>query len=292
VDYPKNYIELTKKFATQEACLDYLASIRWPEGFTCLRCEGKEFWRSNRFFWICNECEFQTSVLAGTLFQDTKVPLELWFQMIWWFMGQKNGTSALSLQDNFGIGSYRTAWMMLRKLRTTMVLAGRSPLSGKVEVDEGFLGGVNNKEIIMVAAEVRGAATGRIRMRHISARTSEQIQKFILDFIEPGSTIISDEYNGYVKIVEKGYAHEPQRKPYYWEVVDRDDDRLQPRVHRAIALLKRWYYGTYHGRIEKENLPPYLDEFVFRFNRRTSESRGLVFYRLVEAAIKSPPIKF
>ncbi len=291
MEYPKDYRELTKKYGDQRSCLDYLASIRWPDGFACSSCGSKDFWRSNRNFWICNNCEFQTSVLAGTLFQDTKLPINLWLQLIWWFVGQKTGTSALSLQQNFGIGSYRTAWKLLRKLRTTMVLAGRSPLTGTVEVDEAFLGGVNNKEIIMIAAEVRGAATGRIRMQHIPARTSENIHKFIMDFVEPGSTIVSDEYKGYVKIVEKGYSLEAQKKPYYWEKVHGDDDRLLPRVHRAISLMKRWYYGTYHGRIEKENLQTYLDEFVFRFNRRNSGSRGLDFYRLLQAAINSPPIE-
>ena len=183
-----------------------------------------------------------------------------------------------------------------------MVLAGRTPLSGNVEVDEGFLGGANNKKIVMVAAEIRGKATGRVRMCHIHSRTSQEIQKFILDTIEPESTILSDQYKGYVTIVEKGYAHVAQKKPYSWEHAsgndDRllphvhhasgNDDRLLPHVHRTIALLKRWYYGTYHGRIDPANLQSYLDEFVFRFNRRTSRSRGLIFHRLLEAAVKAP----
>ncbi len=169
-----------------------------------------------------------------------------------------------------------------------MVITGGSVLSGKVEVDEAFIGGENNKEILIVAAEIRGKATGRIRMRHVESRTSEEIQKFIMDSIEPGATIISDQYNGYVKIVEKGYAHEPQQKPYSWENASGDDDRLMPRVHRAISLVKRWYYGTYHGRIEAKNLQTYLNEFVFRFNRRTSGSRGLLFFRLIDAGLKSP----
>jgi len=169
-----------------------------------------------------------------------------------------------------------------------MVLAGRTPLSGNVEVDEGFLGGANNKKIVMVAAEIRGKATGRVRMGHIHSRTSQEIQKFILDTIEPESTILSDQYKGYVTIVEKGYAHVAQKKPYSWEHASGNDDRLLPRVHRTIALLKRWYYGTYHGRIDPANLQSYLDEFVFRFNRRTSRSRGLIFHRLLEAAVKAP----
>ena len=290
MEYPKNYPELTKKFTDQQSCLDYLAFVGWPDGFICDKCSGTNFWRSKRLYWICSNCEFQTSVLAGTIFQDTKLPMNLWFQLIWWFMGQRSGASALSLQGNFGIGSYRTAWKILKKLRSTMAIVGREKLSGRVEVDEGFLGGVNNKEIVMIAAEVRGSATGRIRLRHVQKRTSENIHKFIADFIEPGSTIISDKYNGDVKIVEKGYLLEAQKKPYSWEEANRDDDRLQPRVHRAISNLKRWYYGTYHGKINKENLQTYLDEFVFRFNRRKSGSRGLLFHRVIQAAIKSDPV--
>jgi hypothetical protein len=200
-------------------------------------------------------------------------------------MGQKSGASALSLQRNFGIGSYRTALTQLQKLRACMVLSKRQPLSGEVEVDEGFLGGVHNKEIIVIAAEIRGKGTGRIRLRHIKAKSGGEIHGFITSEIESGSKILSDRSKSYPAIIKKGYEHAPQRKAYFWEELDRDHDRLLPRVHRVISLLKRWYYGTYHGRIEPENLQSYLDEFVFRFNRRTSGSRGLVFHRLMEAAV-------
>jgi transposase-like protein len=209
--------------------------------------------------------------------------------MMWWFMGQKSGASALSLQRNFGIGSYRTAWTILQKLRSCMVRRELSQLTGDVEVDEIFVGGVNNKEPIAVAAEVRGLGTGRIRLRHIEGRTASQIQNFITESIAPGSKIISDRHKSYVTIVEKGYAHDPKRKAYFWENLDRDDDRLLPRVHRVASLVKRWYYGTYHGRVDKDSLQHYLDEFVFRFNRRTSGSRGLVFHRLIQVALMPNP---
>jgi hypothetical protein len=228
-------------------------------------------------------------VLAGTLFQDTKLPLSLWFQMIWWFVGPKNGASALALMQNFGIGSYRTSWELLGKLRSCTVLPLRQALSGTVEVDEAFLGGKNNKEIIAIAAEKRGKATGRIRLKHIKNRSGSEIQGFINDTITPGATIISDRHKSYPAIVKQGYQHEPQKKPYSWEEVDGDDERLLPRVHRAVSLLKRWYYGTYQGRVDKGGLQSYLDEFVFRFNRRTSRSRGLLFHRMIEAAVNSMP---
>ena len=166
-----------------------------------------------------------------------------------------------------------------------MEQTNRQPLSGAVEVDEAYLGGVNNKEIIGIAAEIRGTATGRIRIKHLQSKSGEEIHGFITKFIETGSTIVSDRNSTYRSIMEKGYLHDPQKKPYTWELTDGDDERLLPRVHRVAALLKRWYFGTYHGRVDKNRLQAYLDEFVFRFNRRTSGSRGLVFHRLVEAAI-------
>jgi len=289
VEYPRNYQDLVKQYSDEGACYEYVASIRWQDGFVCRDCGHDSYWKSKRHQWICQSCRCQNRVLAGTLLQDSKLPLNLWFQMIWWFVGPKNGASALSLMQNFGIGSYRTSWKLLKKLRSCTVLPLRDPLSGDVEVDEGFLGGKNNKEIIGIAAERRGRATGRIRLKHIENRSSKEIQGFIIDMISKGSTIISDRHKSYSTIVEKGYGHSPQKKPYCWEEVDGDDERLLPRVHRTVSLLKRWYYGTYQGRIDKRSLQLYLDEFVFRFNRRTAGSRGLLFRRMLEAAIFAPP---
>lgn len=277
MEYPKDYRDLIKRFGTQEACIDYIASIRWKDGFTCSSCGGLDFWRLKRLSWTCSKCETESRVLAGTLFQDTKLPLTLWFQMIWWFMGQKNGANALSLQQNFGIGSYRTSWSTLKKLRLCTVLPTRSQLTGDVEVDQAFLGGVNGKEIILIAAEKRGAGSGRIRLKHAKSETAKEVQGFILDVVELGSNIISDRHKSYPTIVEKGYTREAMKKPYSWENVDGDDDRLLPRVGRVAAHMKRWYLGTYHGGMKITEVQPYLDEFVFRYNRRTSKSRGLVF---------------
>lgn len=287
MEYPKNYRELVEK--TEDDCFEYLSSIRWEGGFACAVCKGTTFWKTKQRQWVCTKCRTRARVLAGTLFQDTKLSLRLWFQMIWWFMGPRNGASALALQQNFGIGSYRTAGKILAKLRACAALPTRSKLTGVVEVDEAFMGGLNNKEIIGIAAEKRGSATGRIRLKHLKSREASEIQGFITEVVELGSTIVSDRHKSYPSIIKKGYDHDPQKKPYSWEEVDGDNERLLPRVHRVASLLKRWYYGTYHGRVQKQNLQHYLDEFVFRFNRRTSGSRGLVFHRMVEAAVRSKP---
>ena len=290
MDYPKDYRALIKNFGSQESCVDYIASIRWKDGFICFACGSGDFWRLKRLSWTCSKCETESRVLAGTLFQDTKLPLNLWFQMIWWFMGQKNGANALSLQQNFGIGSYRTSWSTLKKLRMCTVLPTRSQLTGDVEVDQAFLGGVNGKEIILIAVEKRGSGSGRIRLKHAKSETAKEIQGFILDVVELGSNIISDRHKSYPTIVKKGYTSEAMKKPYSWEDVDGDDDRLLPRVGRVAAHMKRWYLGTYHGGMKITEVQPYLDEFVFRYNRRTSRSRGLVFHRMVEAAVQSKPV--
>ena len=289
MEYPNDYRDLIRRFGAQEACVDYIASIRWKDGFICSACNCKEFWRLKRLSWVCAKCEIESRVLAGTLFQDTKLPLNLWFQMIWWFMGPKNGANALSLQQNFGIGSYRTSWKILAKLRSCTVLPSRTQLKGDVEVDQAFLGGVNGKEIILIAAEKRGSASGRIRLKHAKTEKADEIQGFIIDAIELGSNIISDRHKSYHTIVEKGYSREAMKKPYSWENVDGDDDRLLPRIGRVAAHMKRWYLGTYHGGMKIKEVQPYLDEFVFRYNRRTSKSRGLVFHRMVESAVNSKP---
>ena len=289
MQYPKDYRDLVKRFGTQDACVDYVTSIRWSEGFVCSNCNNIKFWKSKELLLKCTTCRKAVRVLAGTLFQDTKLPLNLWFQMIWWFMGQRNGASALSLQQNFGIGSYRTSWTILKKLRLCSVLPARSQLTGDVEVDQAFLGGVNGKEIILIAAEKRGAKTGRIRLRHAKNETAKEIQGFILDVVELGSNIISDRHKSYPTIVEKGYTREAMKKPYSWENTDGDDDRLLPRVGRVAAHMKRWYLGTYHGGMKITKVQPYLDEFVFRYNRRTSKSRGLIFHRMIEASVRSKP---
>ena len=178
MEYPKNYRELVKHFSTEDACFDYLFTVRWIDGFECPNCGEKKFWKSSQRQYICAVCRTKTRVLAGTLFQDTKLPLSLWFQMIWWFVGPKNGASALALMQNFGIGSYRTSWKLLTKLRSCAVFPLREPLSGEIEVDEAFLGEKKNKEIIVVAAEKRGKTTGRIRLKHIKSRKRAEIQGF------------------------------------------------------------------------------------------------------------------
>jgi transposase-like protein len=241
--------------------------------------------------WLCGSCRYQASVTAGTIFQDSHLPLTTWFRALWYVTTQKSGVSALGLQRVLGLGSYKTAWAMLHKLRRAMVRPGRDRLRGTVEVDEAYWGAeeagvigrlTEAKALLLVAAEADGAGIGRIRLRRLPALTRGQIHQFLAAAVEPGSIVRTDGLNVYKEL--PGYRHERQ--------VQRDQppgDHLLPRVHRVVSLLKRWLLGTHQGAIGHEHLDYYLDEFTFRFNRRTSASRGKLFYRLAQQAVQVPP---
>lgn len=296
-DYPRTLAEFEQRFSTEASCRDYLYRLRWPDGFRCPRCGHMKFWPVGVVLFQCAACDYKASVTAGTIFQDTRKPLTLWFRAIWWVTTQKTGASAVGLQHVLGLGSYRTAWTWLHKLRRAMVRPGRECLSGRVEVDETYLGGleeglrgrkVEQKSLIVVAAEEDGAKIGRIRMRRVESASAVDLQGFIQDVIEPGGNIHTDGWEGYTGLEKKGYVHRVT-------VIGKDKKRaseLLPRVHRVVSLLKRWLLGTHQGAVSHEHLDYYLDEFTFRFNRRTSRHRGKLFYRLLQQAVAIEPVPY
>jgi transposase-like protein len=238
---------------------------------------------------LCRHCRYQASVTAGTIFQDTHLPLSLWFRAMWQVTSHKNGISALGLQRVLGLGSYKTAWLLLHKLRRAMVHPGRDPLRGVVEVDETFWGTENKgiggrfqeaKSLIIVAAEEDGNGIRRIRLRPIADATRKSLHGFIHEVIEPGSTVRTDGLRAYAQL--EGYVHIRQ-------IPKSSQDAVLLRVHRVISLLKRWLMGTHQGAINRRYLEDYLNEFTFRFNRRKSASRGKLFYRLVQYATQIQP---
>ena len=183
-DYPRTLEEFEGRFATEQACREYLMQLRWPQGFVCPRCGGRRARPSRRGLLRCGQCDYQASVTAGTIFQDTRLPLRTWFRTMWWVTSQKNGVSALGLQSILGLGSYRTAWALLHKLRRAMVRPGRERLSGRVEVDETYVGGAEEglrgrqtqkKALVAIAAEEDGAGIGRIRMKRIRGASKQQL---------------------------------------------------------------------------------------------------------------------
>lgn len=297
-DFPKTILELEQRFAREEQCREYMAALRWPEGFCCPICAGKKAWAAQRGRWVCAICHHQATVTAGTIFQDTRLPLRLWCRAIWHVTSQKNGASALGLQRVLGLGSYQTAWTVLHKLRRAMVRPGRDKLSGRIEVDETQVGGVTpgqkgrgipSKALVMIAAEEDGVGIGRIRMARVPDGSAEHLHSFIQETIAQGSCLHTDGWKPYQGIAQLGYQQEVsklkgQRKSAATE--------LLPRVHRVAALLKRWLLGTHQGGISLDHLDYYLDEFTFRFNRRRSASRGKLFYRLMQQALQVPPAPY
>jgi transposase-like protein len=295
-EYPTSLAEFERQFATEEACREYLLRLRWPEGFICPRCRGGHHWITKRGLLVCSACEYQMSALAGTIFQGTHKPLGTWFRAMWYVTAQKTGASALGLQRILGLGSYRTAWAWLHKLRRAMVRPGRDRLSGRIEVDETYLGGkeegrsgreLGKKVLIAIAAQEDGAKIGRIRLRRILDASAKSLHPFVLEAIGPGSVVHTDGWSGYAGLAKKGYVHEvtPQGR---LDVPGAEEDLL-PRAHRVVSLVKRWLMGTHHGAIHPDHLDYYLDEFTFRFNRRTSRYRGKLFYRLAQQAVQIEP---
>lgn len=243
---------------------------------------------------LCKSCRHQASTTAGTIFQDSHLPLTTWFRAIWHVTSQKSGVSALGLQRVLGLGSYKTAWAMLHKLRRAMVRPGRERLQGAVEVDETYWGGeevgvigrlTHKKALIVVGAEEDGSGIGRIRLSRIPNFSKRSLHGFIQQAIEPGSTVRTDGLNAYRGL--KGYIHDRQIQRRQSE-----GEHLLPRVHRVVSLLKRWLLGTHQGAIGFSHLDYYLDEFTFRFNRRKSASRGKLFFRLIQHAVQIEPVIF
>lgn len=246
--------------------------------------------------WQCAACGRQTSVTAGTIFQDTRLPLTTWFRAMWWVTSQKTGVSALGVQQILGLGSYQTAWAWLHKLRRAMVRPGRDRLAGCVEVDETYVGGrggprgrsTGKKALIVIAAEEVGRGIGRIRMRRIPDASAGSLQAFVQDTITPGTLVHTDGWHGYDRLNAHGYPHRVTLLRGEHELAS----VLLPRVHRVVALLTRWLLGTHQGAVSAAHLDDYLDEFTFRFNRRTSRHRGTLFFRLVEQAVAVEPIPY
>jgi len=292
-DYPKTLLEFEKRFATEEACLEYLFQLRWPQGFRCPQCGHDKAWSTKRSLFHCTRCGFQASATAGTIFQDTKKPLRLWFRAIWHLTNQKYGANALGLQRILGLGSYHTAWMWMHKLRRAMVRPGRERLCDRVQADEIYIGGEKpgkrgrgaaGKALVVIMVELKENKIGRIRLRRVPDASGSSLEGAIRESVEPESIVETDAWGGYGQLSKFGYVHDIVRKD---AAVGKN---LLPKANRVAALLKRWLLGTYQGRIEHSHLDYYLDEYTFRFNRRTSYFRGKLFYRLVQQAVAIGPV--
>jgi len=301
-DYPRSVGELLAWFATDADCRDYLAWLRWPGGFVCDECGHAGGWQVADGRWKCARCSHRTSVTAGTIFDRTRTPLTVWFQAVWSFATAKDGISALGLQRTLEIGSYQTAWAMLHRLRSVLVRPGRELLAGRVEVDETYIGGdepglaggraKGKKALVAVAVEIKNPkGFGRCRMRVIPDATAATLHQFVTGTITAGATVITDGWSGYLGIDKAGYVHD-RRSQRAAKALGEDPGKLLPGVHRVASLAKRWLASTHQGAVDTEHLAGYLNEFCFRFNRRTSRSRGLVFLRVLQLAVGHDPVRY
>lgn len=288
--YPKSLPEFEERFGSQEDCLRYLARLRWPNGFVCPQCSSNDAWLTARGLWHCRTCNRQTSITAGTVLHGVRSPLTIWFRAMWHITSQKYGANALGLKRTLGLGSYQTAWEWLHKLRRAMVRPGRDRLSGIVQADEIYIGGkkkpgkrgrgAEGKVAVGIAVEDKDLeGIGRIRLATLPDVTSISLEAFIENSVAPGSTVVTDGWKSYDGLSTKGYRH---------EICEDPKELALP--HLVASLLKRWLLGTYQGAVRQGCLPYYLDEFTFRFNRRTSASRGKLFFRLVQHLLDVDPV--
>lgn len=295
-DYPNTYREFVEMFPDNSACVAYLMRLRWPEGFICPACKTCSTpWNESRGRIACPACRHQTSMTAGTIFDKTRTALTTWFEAAWHVTTAKNGMSAKTLERTLGV-SYRVAWTMLQRFRVTMVNVERKPLLGEVEVDETLIGGVQqggkcgrgvSKSVVVIAVEIKQPkGFGRVRMRHVPDASGASLLPFIRDVVATNAVVLTDGWGGYNGLPKHGYT----RKATVLASSGDPAHVSMPGVHRVASLLKRWILGTHQGAIVPAHLQSYLEEFTFRFNRRTSKSRGLVFRRLLEHAVVTKPV--
>lgn len=302
---PTTLIQFARRFPTDDACLEFLAHVRWSNGFVCPACGGRNAWFiASRRLWEC-ECSRQTSVTAGTVLHKTRTPLTTWFYAAYLMTALTPGISALQLQKQLGIKRYETAFQILHKLRSALVAPNREKLSGTVEVDEFYLGGpeegrpgrgFETKCLVVMGVEVvdwtaadpyapddpdRGIAkhrAGRVRINIIPDAKASTLETWIQENVELASTILTDGWVGYKGISRIGYKHRQviQRR------MGQPTGEFLPMVHLVISNLKRTLLGTYKSGWQPKHLSAYLNEYAFRFNRRFW--RGPMFMRALGLA--------
>jgi len=293
-DYPRNWDEFAAFFPDEAACLSYLERLSWPDGFVCARCGRTGApWRGSRRRLVCRSCGHGSTVTAGTLFQGTRTPLPVWFAAAWHVSTADEGISARRLQRELELGSYETAWAMLHRLRRAMVRSGRPRLEGVVEVGRTFLPAGPDRTVIAIAVEDRGQDPGRIRMQPLASAGDADLMRFVAWAVEPGTTVVPDRLRNPAALARLGCR--PASTP---GAVAAGTVGAVARVGEAprfahLGLVERrladWLLRTHQGSTARDLLDWYLDEFTFRFNRRSARYRGLLFYRLLEEALVTPP---
>ena len=302
-DLPEDMPSFVSRFGTDEQCREYLFKARWPNGFRCAACGHDDAYAlRTKIVYECVACRKQHSLLAGTIFEQTKTGLAKWFLAIYLVTSSKGGIAATELQRQLGFGSYQTAWTWLHKLRKAMVRPDRQPLAERVEADETYVGGPRpgkrgrgaaGKALVGGAVEAgrgeaRGRRLGRLRLAPLADASAASLEAFLAAHVAKPATVTTDGWRGYLGLPAKGYDHEPVSLSASW-----GDAALRlPGIHLVFSLAKRWLLGTHHGAVSEKHLPAYLDEYVFRFNRRTATLVSHGFARLIEQAVKTRPTTY
>src|SRR5437764_629072 len=302
-DLPEDMPSFLARFGTDERCREYLFEARWPEGFRCAACGHDDACTlKTKIVYERVACRKRHSLLAGTIFEQTKTGLAKWFLAIHLVTSGKGGIAATELERRLGLGSYQTAWTWLHKLRKAMVRPGREPLAGRVEADETYVGGPRpgergrgaaGKALVGGAVEVgrgeaRGRRLGRLRLAPLADASAASLDAFLAAHVAKPATVTTDGWRGYLGLPAAGHDHEPINLGATW-----GDAALRlPGIHLVFSLVKRWLLGTHHGAVGEKHLPAYLDEYVFRFNRRTATLVSHGFARLIEQAVKTRPTTY
>lgn len=292
--YPNSYADLRIWFDEEWKCLDYLDWLRWPNGFQCPSCCHQRGWRAADQRWRCAGCGKRVSALAGTIFHGTRTPLFVWFSAAWLLVNSKAGLSATQLHRDMDIGSLQTAWAMLHRYRSVMAQPGRNRLCGNVEVDVSYLGGSVpgrgslGRVLFAVAVEVDAAGLGRTRVAVIPNAGTAHLAAFLVDSVEPGSRVVTHDWSAYPAAVRTRYV-QGQRAAM---VPGSPTRQVLPAVRRVIFQANHWLMGPRQGAVSAEHLPAYVDEWMFRFNRRHSDSRGQLFHTLLGYAVLGRPVTY
>src|SRR6478609_8778739 len=300
---PEDMPSFLARFGTDEQCREYLFKARWPDGLRCAACGHDDAYTlRTKIVYECVACRKQHSLLAGTIFEQTKTGLSRWFLAIYLVTSSKGGIAATELRRQLGFGSYGTAWSWLHKIRKAVVRPDRQPLAGRVEADESYVGGPRpgkrgrgaaGKTLVGGAVEAgrgeaRGRRLGRLRLAVLPDASAASLEGFLAANVAEPATVATAGWRGYLGLPAEGYDHEPINLGATW-----GDAALRlPGIHLVFSLVKRWLLGTHHGAVSEKHLPAYLDEYVFRFNRRTATLVSHGFARLIEQAVKTRPATY
>lgn len=301
IEIPTNLLEFSQQFHAEQACFDFLVKLRWSEKFECDKCGEKHGHplKTRRIIECANKsCCYQASVTAGTVMHRSKQELRTWFWGAYLVSTLTPGVSAVQFQRQLGLSRYETAYNMLHKLRSSLVAPDRELLLKEVEIDESYIGSEeesrpgrgSEKKILVVCAvelirwvdkktEKERVRSGRIRLRSIPDASADSLVPFVKDNIKPGSIVHTDGWAGYLPLPGEGYDHHPVTQGQGKDAV------YMQHVHRIISNLKVWLLGTYHGGVQEKHIQAYLNEFVYRFNRRFW--RGPAFKRALGLATEA-----